>query len=691
MGKRAAEQIIVVIYSVYALAFMFASTILGWPGWITPITSVGVVTLWIVYLREIRDYRFRSLLYAAVVLATFVLYNTQENSFGGILTTYCAAVVVLSILDIPEIVIPEYVCSVLLIAYHGLIADTIPLATVQEKIRSAVQILCLFAVVIITHHLIKKHEAINRETRQMIEELQRSEQDKRAFLSELAHEFSGPASAMVKAGEELLDGELPHSVEQGLHGIQAAGQGLLRRIGDVQDFAELEAGRAVLTEQPYQLAPIIHDVIGAAMAERGEKELELIVDCDPRLPRVLLGDEQKLRRAMLSLVSNAVKFTQRGCVALVVSARAEQYGVNLCVKVKDTGAGIAQEKLETLFSGFDRADTNGEERRGGIRIGLAIAKGIVSSMNGFISVKSEPGKGSEFQFVIPQKVVDPRPTAEVSGGESMSVLSYINAEKASFTEFRDTYMSAIRHMLEGLELRHHLCRNLDELKRRAERERYTHALITEDEYREDPAYFEKLSEQLRVVLVHSGEASPAVGGAMTAIQKPVSALSLEPALSGDQRPGAGALREGDDRPPAPGKPPVRTRPLIDRDKGIQHMGGSRADYEEVLQVYLDEGREVFEEIEKRYRAEDWKNYVIYVHALKSNSLGIGAEELGELARALEAAGKAGDTAFLQARHGEMMELYGQVLAEIGGDAAGAQGDAGPAEGRARPAEGGERA
>jgi HPt (histidine-containing phosphotransfer) domain-containing protein len=96
------------------------------------------------------------------------------------------------------------------------------------------------------------------------------------------------------------------------------------------------------------------------------------------------------------------------------------------------------------------------------------------------------------------------------------------------------------------------------------------------------------------------------------------------------------------------------------------MGGSVEDYEEVLQVYLEEGCEVLEDIQKKYESEDWKSYVIYVHSLKSNSFGIGADELGELAKSLELAGKEGNISYIQVHHGEMVKLYQEVLLEISG-------------------------
>lgn len=549
-----------------------------------------------------------------------------------------------------------------------------------------------------------------------------------------------------------------------------------------------------------------------------------------------MGDEQKLRRVILSLVNNAVKFTEAGCITLVISARPEEYGVNLCVKVKDTGIGIAEEDLEKLFSSFHQADTKRNRKRGGIGLGLVISKKIISKMNGFISAKSELGKGSEFQFVVPQKVVEARPMVTVRDAESMNVLFYINTEKASFSEFRDNYMSSICHMMEGLEVGYHLCRNLGELKRRAEREVYTHALITQEEYREDPVYFDGLAGQLKIIMIQDRETGFTPGGNIQRLYKPFYVLSLAAALYGDSARGGadGGLSDLNKKFTAPeasvlvvddnmmnlkvvegllrpyrikvitassgrecleklGKlrcdmifmdhmmpemdgvetarrirkkleayfqnvpiialtanaidgaremfleegfqeyiskpieiarlekvlrkyipadkiiwaetsaaapaqePAVEPEPKptttekkshIDREKGIRYMGGNAEDYEEVLQVYRSDGQEHLSEIWERYQAEDWKNYTIHVHALKSNSFSIGADQLGEMAKALEAAGSQGDAAYIHAHHAEAMQTYQEVLLEIGREALEVQpnhsaGVAGSREGRNR--------
>ena len=247
-----------------------------------------------------------------------------------------------------------------------------------------------------------------------------------------------------------------------------------------------------------------------------------------------MGDEQKIRRVILSFVNNAIKFTEAGCIAISFSARPEEYGINLCVKVKDTGIGIAEENLEKLFLSFMQVDTKRNRQEGGIGIGLAIAKRIVQKMGGFISVQSELGNGSEFQFVIPQKVVDERPMVEVKEPENINILLYIDAEKFDFSEIRDDYMRNIAHMVESLEVRSHSCRNLQEFKRRMEKEIFTHAFIAVDEYEEDRSYFEELSYQMTVVMIQDREKAIVPGGNIRSVYKPFYVLSIASVLNGEQ-------------------------------------------------------------------------------------------------------------------------------------------------------------
>lgn len=808
MEKKSTEKIIILSYSAYTLALTVAATVLNWPAWIVPVIIAEMLVAWIAYTREVRDFRFRAFLFAGFTLITFGIYAGMSDSFPSILVTFAAVTILLGLFGIPEIVFLEVAFSLIILGYHFMFRDTIPLETGMDKYRLFVQMASVFVVEIATYYIVKRHGEMNQEMQDMIEELRIAERSKSDFMANISHEIRTPVNTVCGMSEMILREDISENVREDTFNIQAAGRNLLSLISDVLDFSELEYGKMDLVEEPYNLTSTINDVINMAIAQKGNKNLELIVDCDAKIPYTLLGDEQKLRRVILSFVNNAIKFTEAGCITIVVSARQEEYGVNLCVKVRDTGIGIAEENLEKLFSSFNQVDTKRNRQEGGIGIGLAISKRIISKMGGFISVKSQLGKGSEFMFVVPQKVLDDRPMVAVRNAESINIISYLNTEKYAFTEIRDDYMNNIRHMVESLEVRYHQCRNLGEFKRRMEKEIYTHAFITTEEYMEDKEYFDEISHQLVVILLQNRENSVTAGGNIKSLYKPFYVLSIATVLNGEyslQRldgshyqdkkfiaPEANVLVVDDNlmnlkvvegllRPykikvfvATSGKEcltkldsmrydiifmdhmmpemdgvetahkirakagiyfqnvpivaltanaiggaremfleegfqeyvakPIEMSHLervlrkyipeekiirmddasapyeeveetvdsgesfrINRRRGIQYCGGNEEDYKEILQVYLSSGLQKIREIREKYKEEDWKNYTILVHALKSTSIGIGATELGEMAKELEMAGKEGNISYIQAHHREVMHEYEEVLLEIGGE------------------------
>ena len=533
MDRKNTEKLIILVYSAYTLALTIVATVLGWPGWIVPAIMATMLIAWIAYIKEIKTYRFRAFLFSGLTLTTFSIYAIMSDSFPSILVTFSALVILLGTFGIPKIVVLEVAFSLFLLVYHFVWRDTIPFVTGMDKYRLFVQMASVFVVEIATYHVVKKHKEMSNEMQQVIEELRSAEHSKTDFLANISHEIRTPVNTVCGMSEMILRENISDTVREDTFNIQAAGRNLLSIISDVLDFSELESGKMDLVEEPYNLTSTINDVINMAIAQKGSKKLELIVDCDAKIPYTLRGDEQKLRRVILSFVNNAIKFTEAGCITIHVAARPEKYGINLIVKVRDTGIGIAEENLERLFSSFNQVDTKRNRQEGGIGMGLAIAKKIITKMGGFISVKSELGKGSEFQFVVPQKVEDDRPMVSVKDAQKINIIVYIDSEKYEFAEIRDDYMNNIRNMVEGLEVRCHQCRNLQEFKRRMEKEIYTHAFITVDEYGEDEAYFEEISKQLVVVMLQNRENAMTPAGNIKMLYKPYYVLSIASVLNGD--------------------------------------------------------------------------------------------------------------------------------------------------------------
>ncbi len=273
-------------------------------------------------------------------------------------------------------------------------------------------------------------------------------------------------------------------------------------------------------------------MLNVAIAQNEEKKLEIVVNYDVNLPCGLVGDSEKIRRIFSCLVNNAIKFTEKGCVTISVSGRREDYGINLCVNVKDTGVGMSQEGVEKLFTNFSQVDTRKNRQQTGMGLGIAITRKITGMMKGFLSIKSEEGAGSEFQFVVPQKIDDDKPVIELKDSSNIKAACYINQEKYGMAEIRDSYMDCIKNIARQLELDFTTCQNLPELKRRIERRHFTHLFITVDEYREDQEFFEKIAGEINVIIFINHEEDVGISGAFLRIYKPFYVLSVVTALNG---------------------------------------------------------------------------------------------------------------------------------------------------------------
>ena len=286
-----------------------------------------------------------------------------------------------------------------------------------------------------------------------------------------------------------------------VYDIRDAGHDLMSLVSDILDFSQLQQGKMNLEEEAYNITSTINDIINMAMARKADKPIELIVDCDADIPSGLYGDEKKIRRVIMNLVDNAVKFTNEGGVVIRIYTRKENYGVNLCVSVKDTGIGIEEEGMEKLFESFSQIDTRRNRQEGGIGLGLAISRALVQKMGGTITVRSRIGKGSIFRFVVPQKVLDEKPIGQVENRESMNIAAYFDMEQFDMMAIRDEYTGIITSMIRQLHVRCHVCRNLAEMKRREEHNAFTHVFISLEEYQEDEAYFDALARRARVIMV----------------------------------------------------------------------------------------------------------------------------------------------------------------------------------------------
>ncbi|MBI1244603.1 MAG: response regulator [Alphaproteobacteria bacterium] len=280
-------------------------------------------------------------------------------------------------------------------------------------------------------------EATNRELDQAKIAAEDATKAKSSFLAMMSHEIRTPMNGVMSMAEMLDQTDLTDDQRSMSGTIRSSASALLTIINDILDFSKIEAGKLDIETVPFSLLESVEGVGELLIPRAEDKGVEFIVDLDPTIPDRLVGDPTRLRQVALNLAGNAVKFTEKGSVSIVVRAKAPPTDGNVTLRfeIVDTGIGLTPEQRARLFQPFQQADTSTSRKFGGTGLGLSISLKLVEMMGGTIGVESEPGKGSTFWFELPFEMVDgerDRPAIDIS--DARIVLVDVEGKRRVFAE-----------------------------------------------------------------------------------------------------------------------------------------------------------------------------------------------------------------------------------------------------------------
>jgi signal transduction histidine kinase len=254
---------------------------------------------------------------------------------------------------------------------------------------------------------VRLFDEIQDKSRQLAE----ASQHKSQFLANMSHELRTPLNAIIGVSEMLReDAEAAKQDTEPLDRVLGAGRHLLALINDILDLSKIEAGRMELQLESFALAPLIADVVKTIEPLAAKNANQVAVNCDGAIG-TLHADQMRLRQAMLNLMSNANKFTERGTITVNARQGQENGRDWITIAVADTGIGMTPEQMDKLFQEFSQADASTTRKYGGTGLGLAISKRFCQMMGGDITVESEPGRGSTFTIRLPRAVDAPKEKA----------------------------------------------------------------------------------------------------------------------------------------------------------------------------------------------------------------------------------------------------------------------------------------
>ena len=506
------------------------------------------------------------------------------------------------------------------------------------------------------------------------------------FLASMSHEIRTPINAVMGMNEMIIREATDETIKGYASDIQSSGNMLLSLVNNVLDFSKIESGKMNLNLADYNVDAALYEFVTMTATHAAKKKLEVIIKVDENIPKTLFGDEVRVKQVITNIISNAIKYTDKGSVSLLIGFdKTDEENINLNVSIADTGRGMRHEDMNKLFAPFERIEELRNRHIEGTGLGMSITQQLLTMMGSKLEVESEYGVGSTFSFTIKQKVANWEPLGDYEEAlkkyksKAVGYKESFTAPDAKVLVVDDIQMNVdvFKNLLKRTQIKVDTALSGTEALALARQNKYDIIFMDHmmpgmdgiETYKKILADRFSLCRETPVIALTANAISGAREGYLENgfadyLSKPVEPKKLEmmvvqylPEELVSRWSESAQITEDSDISKVE---QLKNIPYLDVQLGLSYTG-SNENYEMVARDFYVGGAAKMEEIKNLCAENDIKNYTIRVHALKSSARMIGDSELSEMALALEMAGNNEDMDTIKADTEALLIRYDRLL------------------------------
>ena len=492
---------ILISYTIFATILVVESLLLDWEKWALILIIGGMIAAWVLHIRHTAPSNVRIWLYAVLMMGCYFFYGIHQTS------TFDLALVMAAIIMLHTMTGKKAFITLCQFTFYLTMTYEVVIMVINNEefnvlviTRLALHFIMIFFIGRFAKSIIDKWLQVLNKSKDEVVQLTEATEHLNDFLANVSHELRTPVNAIIGLTTLCIDKSRNREVEGDLIAVRDAGRKVAEQISDILDYSEIDRKKAVCNNEDYMLSSVLNDLV-ADLRHYKSKNVELIIDVDPAIPAVMNSDVSKIKKVLKALITNGLKYTQKGGVYVRITTVNHAYGANLCIEVTDTGKGMTEYELEKVYDSFYQADSSRSRQGGGLGLGLAIASGFVSLLGGFMTIESKPDVGTTVNVSIPQRVVDPLSCMSVAAPDKLCLGAFLHFEKYDHPAVRDYYNSMVLNIVKGLGVQMHRVNNAENLKLLHNSVHLTHLFIAEDEYNDNVDLIENLAKEMVVAVV----------------------------------------------------------------------------------------------------------------------------------------------------------------------------------------------